>query len=82
MNNPNYTGVTVPEPVSPPEVIPRFPAHFGFAVNRSKVPSAPPAAPPPEPKEGVPLMGPYTVSRPIPHACIGEHRVSNYSLIE
>eukprot|EP00210_Caulerpa_lentillifera_P009448 g9009.t1 len=63
-NNPNYSGVKIVEPEAP-VVDPQFPAHFGFAVNRSRLSPSPEPTPSPEPpKEGIPRRGPYTILAP------------------
>lgn len=63
-SDPNYDGPDLPAPPPPPPVIPQFPAHFGFARDRSAVEPPPPPPPPPPPAVGIPKRGPFTVIAP------------------
>lgn len=60
-SDPDYEGPVLPSPPPPPPFVPQFPAHFGYARDRSMIAPPPPPPPPPPPTVGIPKRGPYTV---------------------
>lgn len=67
-SDPDYEGPMLPSPPPPPPIIPQFPAHFGFARDRSMITPPPPPPPPPPPVAGIPKRGPYTIIAPTDEA--------------